>query len=407
MTHETCGWESVLVGCHHNFLGREATVKGSMKAVLKWLGANWMWLTIVGVILPGVGWLGVKIFFTYAATFPYISDKHEAWASFGSLLAGFFTLTGTVATVATLLFLAHQNKTMQKVTQAQLDTLTFERYINHRKLFFDQLDSLVTAHKNTFRFRDPSHLYSALFPENSPHHCVFKVDAAYHNNGDPSNRVAEIYYWLDSIMLFLNRAYFTDIQSNFFLSDLITLQNDLLMYESTGEVRDGDLFYMDERYGINIYSLEDFFVPALVIANVLLKFVGNEEVHVNQFDYKSDVIRKGLIVNSVSVNTVFPVKVRRTIKGVPILFYVYSVVLDFRKGYEYILPDVVRLLRDTFDSADSVNKLSDGLEFDKLVQKCLGYVHQVEEGLGSQHLQQYNSIHDSLLRLMRRSDMAC
>lgn len=377
-----------------------------MKAVLKWLGENWIWSILLTLMLAGVTGLGYKIFSTYAATFPYISNDHTAWASFGSLLAGFFTLTGTVATVATLLFLARQNKAMQKVTQAQLDTLTFERYINHRKLFFDQLDSLVTAHKNTFRFRDPSHLYSALFPENSPHHCAFKVEAAYYN-GEPSNRVADIYYWLESIRLFLKKDNFSDVQSNLFLHELIQLQDDLLMYESTCEVRDGDLSCMDKHYGINIYTLEDFLVPALHIANVLLKFVGNEEIHVNQFDYKSDVIRKGLIVNSVSVNTIFPVKVRRTINGVPILFYVYSVVLDFRKGYEYILPDVVRLLRDTFDSADSVNKLSDGLEFDKLVQKCLSYVHQVEEGLGPQHLQQYNSIHDSLLRLMRRSDMAC
>ena len=377
-----------------------------MKAVLKWLGENWIWSLLLAVMLAGVTGLGYKIFSTYAEQLPYISNDHTAWASFGSLLAGFFTLTGTVATVTTLLFLAHQNKVMQKVTQAQLDSMTFERYINHRKLFLEQLKDLEIAHNNAFRFRDPNHLYNTLFPENSPHHCVFSVVPDY-DRSEPSNHVAKICNWLNMIQININKSILNDSESNHFLLDLIVLSAGFLMIEFVRSPVDGDLEYNGEFFGVNIYSLDDFFKPAISIANLLLRFTNNPVVEGRDFVGCTNDVRFSLIENCVSTNTNFNVKVRRTIKGVPILFYVYSVVLDFRKGYEYILPDVVRLLRGTFDSADSVNKLSDGLEFDKLVQKCLGYVHQVEEGLGSQHLQQYNSIHDSLLRLMRRSDMAC
>lgn len=405
MTHETCGWESVLVGCHHNFLGREATVKGSMKAVLKWLGANWMWLTIVGVILPGVGWLGVKIFFTYAATFPYISDKHEAWASFGSLLAGFFTLTGTVATVATLLFLAHQNKTMQKVTQAQLDTLTFERYINHRKLFFDQLDSLVTAHKNTFRFRDPSHLYSALFPENSPHHCVFKVEAAYDINGVPSNRVAEIYAWFDSIKSFESKDDFTDMKSNMFLGFLINLQERILMYESTAQVRDGDLSFIGKTYGINIYSLELFFEPALHIVNALLRFSGSAQIDRYVFNYNTENIRAGLVRNNVSMNTVFPIKVVRTIKGLPLLYFAYAALREYKELHKYLIPELVVLLGDLFYSAESVNSLADGNVFNQVAGECFARVNNIGPPESPELLDKYNNIHATLKRLLYRKSL--
>ena len=49
-------------------------MKGSDKTFGKWFGSNWIWLTVVGVMLSGVAGLGYKIFSTYAATFPYISN---------------------------------------------------------------------------------------------------------------------------------------------------------------------------------------------------------------------------------------------------------------------------------------------------------------------------------------------
>ncbi|TCT98764.1 hypothetical protein [Pseudomonas sp. LP_4_YM] len=85
-----------------------------MKLDLGWWKERWVWIAMILLIVV----LGYVLFSTYAEKLPYVSNNHSAWASFGALLAGFFTLTSTLATVATLLFLARQNKGMQKVTQA-------------------------------------------------------------------------------------------------------------------------------------------------------------------------------------------------------------------------------------------------------------------------------------------------
>lgn len=161
----------------------------SVDAVVKCFKRNWIWIAMA-VVMAG---LGYKLFSTYAEKLPYVSNEHAAWSSFGSLMAGFFTLTGTVATIATLLFLARQNREMQKVTKAQMDTLTFERYINHRKLFSDHLSELVATHKNTFVFRDPSRLYNSIFPDNSPHHCDFSAAPTYDENDDGTNHIGLLY----------------------------------------------------------------------------------------------------------------------------------------------------------------------------------------------------------------------
>jgi hypothetical protein len=148
------------------------------------------------------------VFYLYGHHLGPISDQDGPWSSFGSLLSGVFTLIGAVATVGTLLFLGKQNKEMQKVTQAQLDSLTFERYINHRKLFSDHLNELVDVHKGAFKFRDPSHLYNSIFTDNSPHHCSFTVAPTYGENGDGTNYIGDMLAKLNRLRTFLDRAQF-------------------------------------------------------------------------------------------------------------------------------------------------------------------------------------------------------
>lgn len=376
-------------------------MKGSDKTFGKWLGGNWMWLTIVGVMLAGVAGLGYKIFSTYAEQLPYISNDHTAWASFGSLLAGFFTLTGTVATVATLLFLAHQNKVMQKVTQAQLDSMTFERYINHRKLFLEQLKDLEIAHNNAFRFRDPNHLYNTLFPENSPHHCVFSVVPDY-DRSEPSNHVAKIYNWLDKIQININKKILNDSESNHFLLDLIVLSADFLMIEFVRSPVDGDLEYKGEFFGVNIYSLDDFFKPAISIANLLLRFTNNPVVGGGDFVGCTDDVRFSLIENCVSTNTNFNVKVRRTIRGLPLLYFLNSTVKDFKDGQKYIFPDLVALLSDKFGSSKNVNELADDKVFDAFVAKCYLRVNNLRPPENTDQLAKYEIIRDTFFCLKDR-----
>lgn len=89
----------------------------------------------------------------------------------------------TGATVATLLFLAHQNKQIQKtnteqqrVTSAQLAALNFEQYVNHRRFFMERLSELQSMFGNTFVFEDSDALYNKVFPRNSPTNLEFKAE---------------------------------------------------------------------------------------------------------------------------------------------------------------------------------------------------------------------------------------
>ena len=166
------------------------------------LQTAWVWIGFVVFIT------GVILFTTYGMSLGPISGEHTAWGSFGSLLAGFFTIAATGATIATLLFLAKQNKDMQKVNQAQLDSMTFERYINHRKLFIEQLKDLEIAHKNAFNFCDPNLLYKTIFPENGPHKCEFSVESKFDANGDYENLISEIYFRFEELVERFNVSQF-------------------------------------------------------------------------------------------------------------------------------------------------------------------------------------------------------
>lgn len=359
-----------------HFLGREAAVKGSDKTFGKWFGANWIWLAVVGVMLAGVGGLGYKIFSTYAEQLPYISNDHTAWASFGSLLAGFFTLTGTVATVATLLFLAHQNKGMQKVTQAQLDTMTFERYINHRKLFIEQLHETISVHKGTFRFRDPNHLYNSIFTENSPHHCVFSVAPEYDPSGNAINHIAKMLNNFERIKYFLNGKKFEDGESFDLVMALNNLSEYIFMIEPVGDVRDGDVIFNGENLGFNIFSIEDLLSPCLTMVNVILKFTNNELIDVSLYQSKSRYLREMLVNDLLLAEDNGVVEVRKSIKGIGLLALSYYKAQDIYEEYDFVFPATVQALRDVFDSAVSVNDMKNDIKFNAVLDVCLNEVGQ-------------------------------
>lgn len=245
-----------------------------------------------GVVL---GAFALTVFGLYWWNVGPISSDHTAWSSFGSLLSGVFTIVGAGATVGTLLFLGKQNHDMQEVTKAQMATLTFERYINHRKLFSDYLQELVALHKNTFTFREPSSLYSAIFPENSPHHCSFTTKPAYDENGDGTNQLGEMLSKLRRLKDFLHQSQFDENQPQELALLLITLSYYVFMIEPTKPAEEGDIRFLKNEYGINIYSLKNFIDPCLSIANMLLRFTGNPQVDVRDFNSESRFVREALI----------------------------------------------------------------------------------------------------------------
>ncbi|MGP5465199.1 hypothetical protein ACTXNP_02405 [Pseudomonas helleri] len=325
--------------------------------------------------VPMVLFAGI-VFSLYGHYLGDISHKDGPWSSFGSLLSGVFTLVGAGATIGTLVYLSHQNKEMQKVTQAQLDTLTFERYINHRKLFTDQLNELVATQKNVFTFRDPSHLYNSIFTMNSPHHCEFSVPPTYDENGDGTNHVGLLYRKLERIKSALDLAQPDADDVDQLVHDLIDLSYDLLMIEPVGNRRIGDVVLMDSVYGFNIFALNEFIDPAVKIANMIFRFTNNAVIDGQLIQGNSYFVREEML------NVFFPeskktsLKVFNNIVGLDILISVFMISQKLYDGNNYLFPNTVNLLRQKLFSVDEVNGLALKDNFDDVLNVCCNEVAQ-------------------------------
>ncbi|WP_189659078.1 hypothetical protein [Pseudomonas amygdali] len=327
--------------------------------------------------VPMVLFAGI-VFYLYGHNLGDISHLHEPWSSFGSLLSGVFTLVGAGATVGTLLYLSHQNKEMQKVTQAQLDTLTFERYINHRKLFTDHLNELVATQKNLFAFRDPSHLYNSIFTMNSPHHCEFSVPPTYDENGDGRNHVGLLYRKLERIKSALDLAQPDADDVNQLIHDLIDLSYDLLMIEPVGNRRVGDVVFMDSVYGFNIFALNEFIDPAVKIANMIFRFTNNPVIDGQLIQGNSFFIKEAFLKTFFPERKKIPLNVFNNIAGLSTFVWVYIIAQKMHVDNEPFLPSSVKLLRSKLFSVDSVNELAEKENFDDVLNSC---IHELKRKL--------------------------
>lgn len=371
--------------------GRDDTV--SLKQIL------WSF----GIVL---GAFALTVFGLYWWNVGPISSDHTAWSSFGSLLSGVFSIVGAGATIGTLLFLGKQNHDMQKVTKAQMDTLTFERYINHRKLFADHLQELVALHKNTFTFRDPSSLYSAIFPENSPHHCSFSVTPTYDANGDGTNQIGEMLAKLKRLRTDLNQTKFDKDEPQELILLLIVLAYYIFMIEPTKPAQEGDVRFLKDEYGINIYSLKSFIDPCLSIANMILRFTNNPLLDVREFYSDSRFVREALIKRYHLSDTQGAITVHSEIKGIKILAFVFFEAQRLREGTEYIFPNTVKLLNEKFKSVESISTLVDDSVFndmlDVLLHEVTNKVYEMDKSLPC--YKDALRVHEMLLLLISRAN---
>lgn len=296
---------------------------------------------------------------------------------------------------------------MQKVTKAQMDTLTFERYINHRKLFADHLQELVALHKNTFTFRDPSSLYSAIFPENSPHHCSFSVTPTYDANGDGTNQIGEMLAKLKRLRTDLNQTKFDKDEPQELILLLIVLAYYIFMIEPTKPTQEGDVRFLKDEYGINIYSLKSFIEPCLSIANMILRFTNNPLLDVREFYSDSRFVREALIKRYHLSDTKDAITVHSEIKGIKVLAFVFFEAQRLREGTEYIFPNTVKLLNEKFRSVETVSTLIDDSVFNDMLDVLLFEVtHKVHEM--DIELEYYNDaarVCEKLHTLLSRTDI--
>ncbi|MEN4750745.1 hypothetical protein ABEH28_13360 [Pseudomonas sp. Ps21-P2] len=319
--------------------------------------------------VPLVGFAGY-VFYLYGHNLGDISHKHEPWSSFGSLLSGVFTLVGAGATIGTLVYLSEQNKKMQEVAQAQLDAFRFERYLNHRKLFNENLSELVTTHKNTFTFRDPSHLYNSIFPENSPHQCELSVPPTYDENGDGTNHIGLLYRNIERIKSALNLAQPDASDMEDLVTDLIELSYDLLMIEPIGNRRVGDVVLLESFYGFNIFALEEFIEPALKISNMIFRFTNNPVVDAQLIQGKSYFVREALMKMFFARGYKSSLTIIKNIVGLETLVWLFMVSQNLYVGDNLLLPKTVTLLRSKLFSVDSVNDLAINEKLNSVLNVC-------------------------------------
>lgn len=312
---------------------------------------HWIWISM-GAILAI---LGCILFTLYGHSLGALSHEHAAWSSFGSLLAGFFTLTGTVATIATLLFLNKQNQEQQKVISAQISAITFEQYINHRKLFMERLEALQINFESQLEFSNKETLYNEVFQNNRPTNVEFIVKPRQAESDE--NLIGRLGSQLTQLDQMLNMNQWSDEDIIRAVTLLIRLFGDLHC-KWVGSPFDGDVFYLGKNSGINIYSIEESLNRIKAIYNSLLFYTGND-AYENLDKGCSRYMREAFIKFFNGEHYLRDgISVRKTIPGLEIIErLLFST--DLLRGMDdmWIMPNTYRRLEGVLRSRESLEQI--------------------------------------------------
>ena len=263
-----------------------------------------VWAAVgVGVVVA-IGVLGA-----YGHYLGPVSRNATDWGSFGSVMAGAFTLLSSFATIGTLLFLYLQqlkgeerqilldieNQDKQQkhdiVVEKQLAALTFEQYLNHRKVFIERLNEQSVFFRGDIGFADPDRVYTAMFAKNSPSHCEYKVEI-----GKPEN--AKAYDLTDCLAIYASISEllenYRDMEKHLVLVQKIVHLQGCLGITYVGAHKEGDIFFMGLNAGLNIYDISKTLQRIERVLNSILFFTGNEKAASIQHKGQSSLIRDGL-----------------------------------------------------------------------------------------------------------------
>ena len=270
--------------------------------------ANWI-LAGVGIAIGTGVLVAIGVLGAYGYYLGPVSRQATDWGSFGSVMAGAFTLLSSFATIGTLLFLYLQQmkndekqekidlqnqlkeKKHDEVVEKQLKALTFEQYLNHRKLFIERLNEQTIFFRDEIGFPNPERVYNAMFPKNSPSHCEYRVDLV-----DPQDAKARdltdcvaIYR---SIGLLLEN--YGDKENHLKLIQQIVHMQGCLGISYAGNHREGDIYFADKNAGLNIYTIEKTLIRIESVLNSILFYTGNEALPQIHHKGQSSLVRDAL-----------------------------------------------------------------------------------------------------------------
>lgn len=333
----------------------------------------------ISVVIGGGLLIIFSIFTTYALSLGPRSHDHTAWSSFGSMLAGVFTLFGTTATIATLLFLNAQFKEQQKVTAKQIEAVTFEQYVNHRKLFFERLKEIEESLDGKIKFKNHDNLYHNIFPQNSPHQCLFTVELV---SGEQA-KVGDLSDMHSSYMLLkgmLGKSQWFPIEADNLVKHLIMMPN-VLSFLNVGDEYDGDMELEGYNFGINIYSINEYVIRVTTILNAFLSFTGNSPVPSIDHHAESSELRKALIQNFegryAAKHGLAPIKKIKMIDELARLHFWIDQAKD-TAGQRMFL-EAWQKLNILFSSKLKVNELKDSSIYKEMIRKFIDGLHLVKD----------------------------
>ena len=249
----------------------------------KWILYATVLLVFIGVAMP-VGTLIV-----YAQYMGGISKDAADWGNFGSLISGAFTFLGSVATIATLCFVAFQQinlderqkkqdveirKNQEKhdmVILKQTAALNFEQYLKHRTAFVDLLKKVEADSSITVYFEKKEETYARIFYKNNPTHCDYTVPIHSPNQicGDLSD------------ILSARQELKKSMSGERPAKDAPVLVENMLaklLISHTSKSSEGDVIIRGQKTGFNIYDPYLCFFALDKIINSILFFVGQEKL---------------------------------------------------------------------------------------------------------------------------------
>jgi len=334
-------------------------------------GKWWIWGAWLTIGLGVVGF-GAVLFTLYGINLGPISHEHAAWSSFGSLLSGFFMVASTGATVATLLFLGHQNKQIQKtnteqqwVTKAQLAAVNFEQYVNHRRFFMERLNELQSKFGNTFVFENSDALYNKVFPRNSPTNLEFEAEVV--TDTASRNYLGTLNYHLSELNNFTKSPDWENNGGRRLMGKLVNL-SEALNLRMENEVSEGDLEFGGKRTAINIYAADEYVSIAKAIYDSFMFYTGNKGFE--GFDMPMGRSANDSLIKYSLSNKNYPdvVRVLKPLPGLEMLedIYLNLYIID-QKHFAYLQPTYAALM-DIFSSRANVAKLRNKVFFVDLIE---------------------------------------
>nr|WP_156889302.1 hypothetical protein [Halomonas sp. 1513] len=202
---------------------------------------------------------------------PGLSSRAEDWAYFGALMSGTFGMLASFAALATLLIVIQQFKSQDKITEKQIESIEFDRYDRHRRIFFERLEGIENLLENRIAINNKEELYQQIYPDNSPMRCDVKIslDADNKRVGD----LSDILSCMETIKESLKNKKNT-------IEDIVILirMQGLLRIEPVGEIDIGDLRIGEKRLAINMYNMSESIDRMVRVIDTILVYSGNDKL---------------------------------------------------------------------------------------------------------------------------------